>query len=351
MARRFARWLAFFLLIVGWFAPQRAQGEPQRATLTLTREPGANACMGGAELAKQVDLLAGTPVIASTAGIAVSVTIRPEKNGYRAHIVLTGDRAGERTLDDDGPGCEVLGRALVVTIAILLDAGPAASVAQPTAPSVPSAPSLPSAPPTRPPSARPRPPSPNEYFVLPEIPKTIERPRPRGSRMTLSGSAAAIYDVGTLVDDAGGFTIGAELWIPHFGIGAGLMILPLDRLTLGEREVDYRLVAARVELCSKPPFELPFGIAVCSGLLAGERHALASGAAATSAALVTFETRLELSRRFLGPFGVFATAGFQAPVLHESVAVKLPRRSEPIRGPDAGVTFQTGLGARFWLDL
>lgn len=340
MARLVARWLAFFLLIAGAFSPRRALSEPQRATLTLTREPGAESCIDGESLQKQVDSLAGVPVILASADIAVAVSISPAKRGYLARIVLSGERTGERTLGDEGPGCDVLSRALVVTVAILLDAGPAALIEPPPPP---------------PPRARPRrePPA-RAYFELPYVPYERPRPRSRASQTTLSASAGAIYDVGTLVDDAGGFTLGAELWIPHFGIGAGLLILPFDRLKLGERSIDYRWVAGRVELCSKPPFGLPFGIAICSGLLAGERHAEASGDDAptpTSAALLTFESRLELSSRFAGPFGVFATAGFQAPMLAEPVSVKLPKRAEAIGGPEAGITFQTGLGIRLWLDL
>lgn len=256
--------------------------------------------------------------------------------------MLSGERTGERTLDDEGPSCELLSRALVVTIAILLDAGPGASREPPP-------------PPPPPPPPKPQRPLPRvTYFDMPAVPTAPAEPRPPDPKTFVSASAAAIYDVGTLADDAGGFALGAALWIPYFGVGAGLLVLPRDRLTLGGRDIDYRLVAARLELCSKPPFSLPFGISVCSGLVAGERHAEAHGIdppLATSGALASFETRLELSRRFLGPFGVFATAGCQAPVLAEPVAVKLPRRAQPIDLPDPGVTFQTGLGARFWLDL
>jgi hypothetical protein len=333
-----ARLFTFFLLIVGALAPRRALSEPQRATLSLTREPGASACIDEAELGRQIDALAGTAVVVDSASVAVSVSIRPAESGFLAHIVLTGKRSGERTLDDPGPGCDVLGRALVVTVAILLDAGPAARIE-------------PAPPPPAP--AKPLDPAKGDYFDMPAVPPAPASLRRREPLPLLATSASAIFDVGTLVDEAGGFSMGADFWIPHFGLGAHVVVLPFDRLQVSSRVVDYRYVAARVQLCSKPPFDLPFGITVCSGLAAGERGAELRGsdAPSTSGAFVAFETRLEVSARVAHDLGVFASTGFAAPLLAEPIDVVPPQRTRAIQGPDATVTFQSALGVRFWLDL
>ncbi|MBL8743432.1 MAG: hypothetical protein JNK04_20120, partial [Myxococcales bacterium] len=280
MARVFRNRLAFLCVMVGAFTPRAALGEPQRATLSLTREGGATSCIDSARLQKEVDALAGVPVIVPSADIAIAVTISPAQRGYVARILLSGARTGERTLDDEGPGCEALDRALVVTIAILLDAGPAAPL-EPPDPGPPAGPAIPSTPPS-PPSPKPK--RRRVYFDLPAVPEERPAPQPRPTESLFSVSAEAVYDVGTLVDDAGGFTLGAEAWIPHFGVGAALVVLPFDRLDLSAHDIDYSLIAARVELCSKPPFSLPFGIAICSGLAAGQRRATATGedAAATT---------------------------------------------------------------------
>ncbi len=107
---------------LGW-API-AGAAPLSAKLDVDRAPGAESCPDADALKKQVEALAGAPILSpqTPADLAVRVRIVPKDRGFRAEVFASGARNGERALEDSGPGCEGLGRGLVVILALLLDA-------------------------------------------------------------------------------------------------------------------------------------------------------------------------------------------------------------------------------------
>jgi len=321
--------------------PRDVRAAEPRVSLKVERQPGALGCPSEEVLRTELEALAAAPSFESSdlPQVVVLVQIRPLGGGFAAEIELSGARSGERTLEDEGPGCEVLTQALVVTIAILLDS-------EPESPAIPK-PSV-----TQP--AVPKP-ADRDYFSLPAVPLVPPaRPKP-ASFPLLTASLAAVYDFGTLDDDAGGLTLAAEFFVSYLTVGAGLVWLPDDRVELSNQTIHYGLIAGRARMCSRPPFAEPFGFSLCSGFLAGQRRGSLSplGDEETSTSLgayVAFESNLELSRRVTGPFGLFASLGFGAPVLREPIEVPVPGlgRALPLAAQPA--TFQTAAGVRFWLD-
>ncbi|MBL8740101.1 MAG: hypothetical protein JNK04_03370, partial [Myxococcales bacterium] len=90
------------------------------AKLQLTTGEGVVGCPTEEALAARVDELAKTPVfnVPGPKPIVVAVEISAKDQGFAAKIELSG---ATRTLEDSGPGCQVLSEALAVTIGILLD--------------------------------------------------------------------------------------------------------------------------------------------------------------------------------------------------------------------------------------
>ena len=273
------------------------------AKLQLTTGEGVVGCPTEEALAARVDELAKTPVfnVPGPKPIVVAVEISAKDQGFAAKIELSG---ATRTLEDSGPGCQVLSEALAVTIGILLDVE------------------------TKPPARSQDTPAPP--------PKKEEPPDPP---VRLTGSLGGFYDFGTLEDSSGGLSLGLDLLVPYVSFGLAMLGLPQDPTEQDNDDRNYRFAAGRFRACARNPFAGQFGAALCSGFTVGERTLDPGAAGGFAGALL----QLEISRRVVGPFGVFADLGLTFPFWTESVDVPgQVLEKQP-------VTFQFGIGARFWI--
>jgi hypothetical protein len=116
----FAVWLQFSSAAA--FAAELPGG-----TLTLTTTPSAAGCPTEDELA--AELRQRSTVIPAPAPIQLAVHIDAVDGAYVAQIRVAGRKQGERTLRTEGPSCQGLRDALVVSLLLLLDDDPDAESA------------------------------------------------------------------------------------------------------------------------------------------------------------------------------------------------------------------------------
>jgi hypothetical protein len=101
------------------------------------------------------------------------------------------------------------------------------------------------------------------------------------------------------------------------------------------------------------PLEGSLGIALCSGLVAGQRRASVTGIGLEESssegayAAATFE--LELSGQFFGPLGAYTTLGLAAPFVQDEIPLAL-RNGGDAESPRVDITFQLTTGLRVWID-
>lgn len=335
--------LAACLVLLGGSA---ARADPLTGTLRVDRAPGAEACPDVDALRAEVEALAGASILSGPEPRDVTLDLRvaPAKpGGFEATIVLSGKRTGERSLEDIGPGCDVLARGLTVTIAILLEAGPGVPVALPPPPPPPAPP---------PPAAIPwwR-----RYYLLP----AIDAPKPIASAdegiPPIVASVGAIYDSATLVSDAAGLVLGVDAYIPYASFGLAFVWLPQERVERDFFRVGYAYAAGRTRACVRDPFIEQFGLAACARFAAGRRTANLESTSTgktdqSHGAYLAVGPQLEISRRVIGPLGVYADFGVDFPVLQDDLTVTDPVGGAVLRQPDQVISFETGLGVRFWLE-
>jgi hypothetical protein len=112
---------------------------PLTADLGVERAAGAEDCPDASALEAMIARILDAPVGARPIGAAggevrASVAFSRSAAGYQATLRLSGAKEGQRTLTDTGPRCAALGRAVSITMALVLDTGE--ELAPPPAPSV-----------------------------------------------------------------------------------------------------------------------------------------------------------------------------------------------------------------------
>ncbi len=313
--------------------PAVAAAEPLSATLRVERTEGAESCPDADALRRDVEALAGSPIFGrgEVPDVEISVRVVPNGAGFRAVVVAKGKRTGERTLDDSGPGCDVLGRGLVVILALMVDAPlDTAREADERRP-LPSWES----------SAK---------YILPEVPALPEdKPGPRFP--PLMGSIGPLYSTGVLPTDAAGLRVSFEGYLPLVSFGASVIWLPYD--SLEQTPASFSYVGARARTCARQPDLEQYGIAACLRFGAGLRSAkLGEGEEPLDEAngpYIAFGGELEISRRIVGPFGVYADLGLDVSVVADPLELEHERRNLHVAPEDSGIAFDTGVGIRFWL--
>jgi hypothetical protein len=104
-----------------------ATAEPPAApALSWLRVAGAETCIGGPELAEQVEAQLGRPVLVALpqAQLTVEGSVAPEAEGFRVYLRLSnrdGGTRGERALAVTTQDCRALDPLLVFLIALMLD--------------------------------------------------------------------------------------------------------------------------------------------------------------------------------------------------------------------------------------
>ncbi len=336
--------LAAFL--AGALVAADAGADPLTGRLSVARAEGAEVCPTEDSLRAEVEALAGAPILsdARRADVEIDVVLAPApRRGFRATVSVSGERAGERTLEDVGPGCDVLSRGLAVTLAIVLEAGPGAIAPAPT-----RAPPGPSPPPT---------PWWRRYYQLP----AIDAPPPVASEdegiPPLVASIGAVYDTGTLLSDTAGVSLAVDSYIPYASFGVAFVWLPQERVELNRFEVAYAYAAGQVRACVRDPFIEQFGLTACARFSAGRRTANLSSAAPEAGggdqnhgAYLALGPQLEISRRVVGPLGLYADMALDFPLLQDDLTVVYAAEGNVLDDPERVVSFSMGAGIRFWLE-
>jgi hypothetical protein len=142
LARAEKRYAAAFLAVWLQFSALPAlAAELGSGTLTLTATPAASGCPTEDELAAELSRRTKAPP--GQVPIQLRVHIDALDGAYVAQIHVAGRKQGERTLRTEGPSCQGLRDALLVSLSLLLDEDPDTS--SPAAPpaDVPRSPDLP----------------------------------------------------------------------------------------------------------------------------------------------------------------------------------------------------------------
>jgi hypothetical protein len=156
---------AFFAAWLQFSTPAAFAAELPGGTLTLTTTAAAAGCPTEEELA--VALRQRSTLTPAPAPIQLAVHIDLADGAYVAQIRVAGRKQGERTLRTEGPSCQGLHDALIVSLSLLLDDDPDAAGSAALAPRLP-----PVSPPPAPadlPSAAVRPRDPREASLWLEL--------------------------------------------------------------------------------------------------------------------------------------------------------------------------------------
>ncbi len=315
-------------------SPAVALADPLSGSLQVERAAGAETCADADALRRDVEALAGSPILTSAEqpDVTITVRIKPKGSGFQAVVVAGGARQGERLLEDSGPGCDVLGHGLVVIVALLLDA------------------------PVEPPGNKQGPPVPPSHappvmgmYVLPEVPPLPEE-KAAPLFPPLMGSIGPAYVTGIVPSDAAGMTVSFEGYLPLVSFGASIVWIPHEPTEPG---AVYSYVGARTRACARQPDLEQYGIAACLRFGAGLRSATLEDPASevvldeASGAYAALGGQLEISRRIVGPLGVYADFGVDVAVAGD--ALDLAAGKLVVTSDEPGISFDAGFGLRFWL--
>lgn len=309
------------IAVLGW--GPRVEAEPTRASLSVTRHPGAETCADERELTEIVEGVAGAKILSGgeEKPVHLDVAISRSTTGFEAKVTLSGARSGVRTIEGDGPGCEPLGQALAVTIAVLLDAGSieAVHISKPIEK-----------------KRHPKAASPSEAHS--------EKP-PASPVPPLTLGAGGFYDFGTLGTSSGGLLLSVETIIPIVSFGLSFLGLPYTPSERFNSDVVYRFLGGRARVCTRQPYLELFGASLCLGFLAGQRRGedTSEKEETRDGAFLAAVIQAEVSRRIVGPFGLYADLALSIPFYKDPIEVGTTVLDEQ------PVTFQMGAGVRFWI--
>lgn len=231
MLRHFARAgkpCAAALVAVGLhFSAQDAlAAELPGGQLTVSASPAATGCPTEDELAR--DLRDRSSAAPTEPPIELAVHIDARDGAYVAEIRVAGRKQGERTLRTEGPSCQGLRDALIVTLLLLLDDDPERPL--PPAPVTPAPPPPP--PPDEPPSASSQPRDPAAASLWVEL--------------GAAGTHGLPYGFSAAFD--GGITFRARRW--EIG-AAGFWALPRD-VAFSPGTLELGLWGAALNACVVP---------------------------------------------------------------------------------------------------
>jgi hypothetical protein len=94
------------------------------ARLEVARGPGAASCPDADALTDALRARLGSAPVAPGAPVVIEVEIRLTSGDFVSTVRASGGKRGVRTLSADGPTCDALFEALVVSLLVLLDRDP-----------------------------------------------------------------------------------------------------------------------------------------------------------------------------------------------------------------------------------
>jgi hypothetical protein len=298
---------------------------PVGGAIEVARAPGADDCPDGDTLDGLIGGILNAPSRdgAATQEVRAAVQFSRGSAGYQATLRFAGANAGQRTLTDTGSSCEALGRAVAITIALVLDATAEKAV---TAPG----------------------PAPHPDVIVAPPPAASSPPRRTSGVLSATGGSA-IGVVGPPAVMAGvalGVGLGRRL---RFEI-AGQAVAPRSA-AFDTGAVEVGLVAARLSACAllnDPGSRWPVGL--CARGVGGRLRGSGSGFPAenTVGALAFWAAGggLQLERVIGQRFLVGADATVLVPL--RSYTFSVGNRGVAFESPAVGAMLQLGAGVRLW---
>ncbi len=298
-----------------------------RADLTVTRASGAEDCPDAAAVEAMLARIEGTGALDGDR-VEASVAFARSAVGYAAELRVTGGKDGERTLTDTGPTCTALGRAVSITLALILDAH--AELAPPPPPVV--------APPQAPPL--PVPPAPSASSG------TRALSMASGVLAATLGPAFGLVGKPTLT---GGLELDVRL-ARRLIVEAGGQLAAPRSTTFDTGSVEVGLAVALVGVCGvlADP-DAPLVVAACARGVAGQLRGEGAGFASSNGATLGWwgaggglEVRGTVGRRWL----LGASADVVAPLRRDTFSVG--NRGVAYGSDAVAAMLRLGIGWRLW---
>lgn len=305
-----------------------ALAAPLSAEIAVERSPGAVDCPDEGELATMIDRILtgadGRGVVGPAGAIRAQVQFAHTPLGYQVVLRFHGTKEGERTLTDTGPTCTALGRAVSITMALVLDPRQASPPEDPRSAAMAISPPPPVIAPAVPPS------------------ETVT-----SGFLSISGGAA-LGLVGA-ASAASGLEFDLRLWRRLWLQAAGRYVAARS-LSFDTGSVGVALVAARLRLCwALNGADAPVQVAPClageAGQLRGEGRGYPSSNAAEMAWLGAgggAVVSAVLRNRWL----VGAGADLIAPLHHYTFSVE--NRGIAYRSSAVSAMLQLSIGIKVW---
>ncbi len=330
-----------------------AADEASASSLSWTRKPGAEGCIGQAELRKRVEARLSRKLVGeSDARLQIRGEIAANKRGWVARIKArdVDSGSGTRTLTEDGADCRKFDAALVLAVTLMID---------PDAPLVPEPPPTPGPEPGTDPESKatptPAPPPPQRNATTtpaqpspPRPPTPQPRPAPpRTGPWRFGPSVSGVGAVGVLPGVALGGAAGATLIAPSWwSIEArGALWAKTDseptRARLGLSQFSLRL-------CALPASNDHWMLSACGGaglgLISAQGRAL-DNPQSDSGSFPFALASLGLSRNLFGGLWLSGGTTLAAPIARVRVSFRRESgESETIyRAPAANLTAALGL--------
>ena len=304
-----------------------AVASPLSAEISVERSSGAEDCPEQAHLATMIDRILkdadGRGVLGPGGDVRAEVQFARTPLGYQATLRLQGAKQGERTLTDTGPTCTALGRAVSITMALVLDPGQADPTADPRPVAVAASP----------------PP-----LIAPATPAFA---RATTGFLTITGGSA-LGVVGPPSAAAGlefDLRLWRRLWLQAAGQYVAARSSPFDTGT-----VDVALVTARLRLCrALNRAEAIVQVAVCLAGEAGQLRGAGSGYPSSNAAKMAWfgagggaQVSAVLGNRWL----IGAGADLIAPLRNYTFSVE--NRGIAYRSSAVSAMLQLSVGVKIW---
>jgi hypothetical protein len=304
-----SRWAPSVVALFAAFCAARAAHAQATSSLSWTRLPGAESCIGAGELARKVEERLGRSALVapSQADRSVEAHVEPRRGGgWQASLALA-DRSGtilrERALETREPSCRALDDALVLVIALLVD-----------------------------PEGTPRPPpEPAPRVVIREVVRTVRVREP----WSMAAAGGASVEAGVLPDPALAASLALAIdppGLPALELAGFASLEGEDEAELAGRGAALRVFGASAAVCPR----LTGWLEACGAArMAWLRwrgdgfEEVESGSAAVPALGAAARGELPLG----GPFTAVPEAGVWLPLRRVSVRYEL---SPSVAGDPAG---------------
>ncbi|MFO0651248.1 MAG: hypothetical protein U0326_33800 [Polyangiales bacterium] len=269
--------------------------------LDLVRGDGAETCIDGAALQRELTRRLGETAFDGEVAQVIEVLLSREERRWTARLRQRDGRGAlivTRDLSSEAPTCGPLGDALALSLAILID------------PEAPPAP----------------PPTPEIVSVCPPLPPPRRMPRaPRHSTVQLTAEGALVW--GVVPNVAPGVGLRTELALSRrWRVAVGVTAIPTVRVDVSSARFAFGWTAASAGACVALATSDALRFDACAAVRVGALHVSVDGAPAQNTgdrlwASADLEPRVRV--RVLGPLVVTAGA---------SVGVALTRASFGVVG-------------------